>query len=369
MACCRATCYASDCRYSAGVLGPIKWMAPEALRRRLFSEKTDAFAFGVCLWEMATGRMPWAGLSTVWKGRDGMAQLGMHYDDGTRHTRHTAHGTHVAAGRRSLTGHTVPLASIAHVLSLTAGLSNLDAVVRVCNGERMPLPLPPTQGTEVSALPIQSASASSAAPAATPSAWADDERTAAASPPAAAPPSIAFTLGGVADGRNDSQSVAARLQSRAPMDALCALMDRCWRHRATERPTMQECLAMLEGMHGHLARNAAFQQHQRRQQQQRAAAVAARAAGPVVYYALHHAAAGTALPYDNLRPQDLNAEHSGSTVRLDQPPLPSPQTSLPPRQQPQPPQPPPRQSRSQQEDWRGASATPSHAELVRSSGL
>eukprot|EP00753_Platysulcus_tardus_P014677 PLAT4429.2.p1 GENE.PLAT4429.2~~PLAT4429.2.p1 ORF type:complete len:472 (-),score=163.15 PLAT4429.2:104-1519(-) len=66
--------------YTHSAVGPIKWMAPEALRYRQYSEMTDSFSFGVCLYEIATGRLPWE------------------------------------------------------------GLENMDVVVRVCNGERMDIP-------------------------------------------------------------------------------------------------------------------------------------------------------------------------------------------------------------------------------------
>jgi serine/threonine protein kinase len=36
-------------------MGPIKWMAPEALRYKRYSEATDSFSFGVCLYEMLVG--------------------------------------------------------------------------------------------------------------------------------------------------------------------------------------------------------------------------------------------------------------------------------------------------------------------------
>ncbi|EOD07210.1 hypothetical protein EMIHUDRAFT_62203, partial [Emiliania huxleyi CCMP1516] len=40
---------------------PFRWMPPEALRRRRFSEKSDVWAFGVTAWELLTGGdMPYA---------------------------------------------------------------------------------------------------------------------------------------------------------------------------------------------------------------------------------------------------------------------------------------------------------------------
>jgi len=39
---------------------PVLWMAPEALQRRKFTEKTDVWAFGVTLWELLTdGSFPY----------------------------------------------------------------------------------------------------------------------------------------------------------------------------------------------------------------------------------------------------------------------------------------------------------------------
>jgi len=45
--------------------GPVKWMAPEAIRRRLYSSKSDVFSFGTLLYEIFVGRLPWDGRDNV----------------------------------------------------------------------------------------------------------------------------------------------------------------------------------------------------------------------------------------------------------------------------------------------------------------
>lgn len=42
-------------------VGPVKHMSPEAMREKKYSEKSDAFSFGVLLWEMFTRKEPYEG--------------------------------------------------------------------------------------------------------------------------------------------------------------------------------------------------------------------------------------------------------------------------------------------------------------------
>jgi len=51
--------------YTASDVGPVKWSAPEAIRRRRYSEASDVFSFGVLLFEMVTQGPPWAGHSNM----------------------------------------------------------------------------------------------------------------------------------------------------------------------------------------------------------------------------------------------------------------------------------------------------------------
>ena len=45
--------------YTSSTMGPIKSMAPEALRYHQYSEASDVFSFGVTLFEIAVGDPPW----------------------------------------------------------------------------------------------------------------------------------------------------------------------------------------------------------------------------------------------------------------------------------------------------------------------
>ncbi|KAL6063114.1 Tyrosine-protein kinase receptor [Balamuthia mandrillaris] len=47
-------------------VGPVRWMAPESIKDRVYSEKTDVWSFGVVLWEIASfGEMPYKQLTPM----------------------------------------------------------------------------------------------------------------------------------------------------------------------------------------------------------------------------------------------------------------------------------------------------------------
>ncbi|KAL6071653.1 non-specific protein-tyrosine kinase [Balamuthia mandrillaris] len=47
-------------------VGPLKWMSPEAISELEYSEKSDVWSYGVCLWEIVTkGEEPFDGLNVV----------------------------------------------------------------------------------------------------------------------------------------------------------------------------------------------------------------------------------------------------------------------------------------------------------------
>jgi len=47
--------------FSRSSVGPVKWEAPESLREKEYSEKTDVFSFGTVLYEIFAQCMPWEG--------------------------------------------------------------------------------------------------------------------------------------------------------------------------------------------------------------------------------------------------------------------------------------------------------------------
>ncbi|PRP76855.1 hypothetical protein PROFUN_14775 [Planoprotostelium fungivorum] len=47
-------------------IGPVRWMAPEAITSRVYSTKSDVYSFGVLIWEMVSGgKLPYEDMDTV----------------------------------------------------------------------------------------------------------------------------------------------------------------------------------------------------------------------------------------------------------------------------------------------------------------
>jgi serine/threonine protein kinase len=51
--------------YTQSTVGPIRWTAPEAMRKRVFSEASDVFSLGVVLYELFAQCVPWEECDTI----------------------------------------------------------------------------------------------------------------------------------------------------------------------------------------------------------------------------------------------------------------------------------------------------------------
>jgi serine/threonine protein kinase len=45
--------------------GTYRWMAPEMVKREAYNRKVDVYSFGLLLWEMVTGRIPYENLTPM----------------------------------------------------------------------------------------------------------------------------------------------------------------------------------------------------------------------------------------------------------------------------------------------------------------
>lgn len=61
----RAKEHAASKGYTRSDMGPIRWSAPEAMRKKMYSEASDVFSFGVVLFEIFQREMPWSGVETI----------------------------------------------------------------------------------------------------------------------------------------------------------------------------------------------------------------------------------------------------------------------------------------------------------------
>nr|WIL59862.1 nodulation protein [Melilotus officinalis] len=58
-------CEEEYCDLLADDAGTYRWMAPEMIKRKSYGRKVDVYSFGLILWEMLTGRLPYEDLSPV----------------------------------------------------------------------------------------------------------------------------------------------------------------------------------------------------------------------------------------------------------------------------------------------------------------
>jgi len=45
--------------------GTYRWMAPEIIEHKPYDKKADIFSFGVVLWELLTGKIPYADMTPL----------------------------------------------------------------------------------------------------------------------------------------------------------------------------------------------------------------------------------------------------------------------------------------------------------------
>ncbi|PRP82836.1 outer membrane autotransporter barrel domain-containing protein [Planoprotostelium fungivorum] len=50
---------------TTSVIGPLKWMAPEALTEKVYSNKSDVYSFAITMWEIVTGEDPYANRNVI----------------------------------------------------------------------------------------------------------------------------------------------------------------------------------------------------------------------------------------------------------------------------------------------------------------
>eukprot|EP00249_Psilotum_nudum_P020785 c27846_g1_i1 orf=146-796(+) len=58
-------CYESQCDYMDDDPGTYRWMAPEMICRKHYNRKVDVYSFGIILWELLSGRLPFEDMSAV----------------------------------------------------------------------------------------------------------------------------------------------------------------------------------------------------------------------------------------------------------------------------------------------------------------
>lgn len=58
-------CEAAFCDSLAEDPGTYRWMAPEMIKRKAYNRKVDVYSFGLVLWEMVTGTIPYEEMTPI----------------------------------------------------------------------------------------------------------------------------------------------------------------------------------------------------------------------------------------------------------------------------------------------------------------
>lgn len=61
--CVRKRCYDSEVYDMTGMTGSLRYMAPEVALHKPYNEKVDVHSFGIILWQIASDKIPFDGLS------------------------------------------------------------------------------------------------------------------------------------------------------------------------------------------------------------------------------------------------------------------------------------------------------------------
>ena len=61
----RITESAAKNNYTTSHVGPLKWMSPESIQKQIYNTKTDAYSFGIVIWEVLTGVPPYPDMKVV----------------------------------------------------------------------------------------------------------------------------------------------------------------------------------------------------------------------------------------------------------------------------------------------------------------
>lgn len=69
----RGVCYSAEMTAETGTY---RWMSPEMLEHKPYDHKADVYSFGITMWEVLTGDIPYAGLTPL-QAAIGVVQRGL----------------------------------------------------------------------------------------------------------------------------------------------------------------------------------------------------------------------------------------------------------------------------------------------------